>query len=292
MSSTFQSDVGTLQSVVLKHPRDAFGSPEAIERQWRELFYAAPPDLPRAVAEYERFVEHFVDSGVEVLYLPAAEATGLDSLYARDAAVLCDAGAILCHMGKPARRGEAAAQGALFESIGIPILGTIESPGTLEGGDVTWLDERTLAVGRGYRTNDEGIIQLCELLEDTVDEVVEVPLPHFKGPDDVFHLMSILSPIAPDLALVYSPLMPVPFREFLLELGFELVEVPDEEFDSQGCNSLALGPRHCLLPAGNPETRKRLEKAGVEVIVFEGAEICMKGSGGPTCLTRPLARGC
>jgi N-dimethylarginine dimethylaminohydrolase len=193
-------------------------------------------------------------------------------------------------MGKSARRGEPAAQGALFESLGLPVLGTIEPPGTLEGGDVVWLDGQTMAVGRGYRTNDEGIRQLCELLGDTLDELVEVPSPHWKGPDDVFHLMSILSPIAPDLALVYSPLMPVPFREFLLERGFRLVEVPDDEFDTQGCNSLALGPRRCVLPAGNPVTRGRLEKAGVEVIVFEGNEICVKGSGGPTCLTRPLVR--
>lgn len=288
--TTFQSDVGTVQSVVLKHPRDAFGSAEAIERQWRELFYSAPPDLPRALAEYERFEALLVDHGVEVHYLPRAENTGLDSLYVRDAAVLSDRGAILCHMGKAARRGEPAAQGAFFEALGIPVLGTIEPPGTLEGGDVAWLDERTLAVGHGYRTNDEGIRQLCELLEDSIDELIEVPSPHWKGPDDVFHLMSMLSPLAPNLALVYSPLLPVPFRQFLLERGFELVEVPDEEFDTQGCNCLAIAPRRCLLPAGNPITRGRLEKAGVEVLEFGGDEICVKGGGGPTCLTRPLSR--
>src|SRR5437879_57547 len=156
--------------------------------------------------------------------------------------------------------------------------------------DVRWIDERSLAVGRGYRTNDAGIRQLRELVRDCVDEVVVVPLPHWRGPEDVFHLMSIVSPIDRDLFLVYAPLMPVPFREALLSRGIELVEVPEPEFATLGCNVLAVAPREGLMIAGNRETRARLARAGVTVREFAGREICLKGGGGPTCLTRPLTR--
>jgi len=194
-------------------------------------------------------------------------------------------------MGKEARRGEPEAQGEAFHAAGIPVAGSIAGEGRLEGGDVVWLDARTLAVGRGYRTNDEGIRQLAELLAGEVDEIVVVPLPHGRGPGDVFHLMSILSPIDADLALVHSRLMPVPFRELLLARGVSLVEVADPEMATLGGNVLAVAPRRCVMISGNPATRARLEQAGAEVHAFDGAEICLKGSGGPTCLTRPLRRG-
>ena len=197
---------------------------------------------------------------------------------------------ILCNMGKAARRGEPDAEGELYRQLGIPVHGAITGDGSIEGGDVAWLDENTLAVGRGYRTNDEGIRQLRALLEPCRAEIVVVPLPHYRGPEDVFHLMSVYSPIDDDLALVYSPLMVVPFRELLLERGIDLVDVPDEEFDSMGCNVLAVAPRRCIMLDGNPETRRRLEAKGVEVHVIEGAEISGKGAGGPTCLTRPILR--
>ena len=154
-----------------------------------------------------------------------------------------------------------------------------------------WLDSRTLAVGQGYRTNAEGIRQLRTLLGDAVDEVEVVPLPHWRGPASCLHLMSFISLIDQDLALVYSPLMPVPFRESLLARGFTLVEVPDQEFDTLGCNVLAVAPRVCVMVEGNPRTKALLEAAGAQVHTFEGQEICVKGEGGPTCLTRPLLRG-
>lgn len=221
--------------------------------------------------------------------LPRAENATLDSMYVRDASVMCDRGAILCRMGKEERGGEPAAQRAAFDAAGVPIAGAIEAPGTLEGGDVVWLDRQTLAVGRGYRTNDEGIRQLRSIVGDSV-EVFVVALPHWRGAGDVFHLMSIISPVDRDLAVVYSPLMPIPFRERLLERGISLVEVPDEEFGTMGANVLALGPRRCLIVAGNPRTRALLERAGAEVFEYAGREISLKGGGGPTCLTRPLDR--
>jgi N-dimethylarginine dimethylaminohydrolase len=192
-------------------------------------------------------------------------------------------------MGKEDRRTEPAVLAEHLQSLGVPILGAISGAGRIEGGDVTWLDRTTLAVGRGYRTNDEGIRQLREFLGDGV-QVVPVPLPHWRGPADVFHLMSMISPVADDLAVVYSPLLPVPFREFLLDRGIGLVEVPDQEFESMGCNVLAVAPRVCVLRRGNPITRERLAAAHVTVHEFVGDEICGRGAGGPTCLTRPLTR--
>ena len=287
--TTFQSDAWRLTRVLLKHARDAFVGPDAIAAQWRGLAYTGAPDFTRACAESDAFGELLTELGVEVAWAPPGD-RGLDSLYVRDASVVCDGGAILCEMGKEARRGEPEALRTVYADLGVPVLGSLEGAARLEGGDVTWLGPRTLAVGRGYRTNQEGIRQLTALLGDRVDEVVTVPLPHWKGPGDVFHLMSVLSPLADDLAVVYSPLLPVPFRELLLERGMGLVEVPDGEFDTMGCNVLAVAPRVAVAVDGNPETRRRMEAAGVEVHVYEGGEISAKGSGGPTCLTRPLER--
>jgi N-dimethylarginine dimethylaminohydrolase len=289
MTVTAQSEFGTLSRVLLKHPRDAFRDGRRIAAEWELLHFTAPPDLPRAIAEYDAFADLLRRSGTEVHTLPDTPGTGLDSIYVRDASIVCDRGVVLCRMGKPAREGEPAAQEAALRAIGVEVLGTIQPPGRIEGGDAAWLDARTLAVGRGYRTNDDGIRQLRELLGASVD-VIPVPLPHWRGPADVFHLMSFLSPVDRDLAVVYSPLMPVPFRELLLERGYALVEVPEEEFESMGANVLATAPRRCVIVAGNPVTRSRLERAGAEVVEYAGSEISLKGGGGPTCLTRPLAR--
>jgi N-dimethylarginine dimethylaminohydrolase len=287
---TAHSEFGALRRVLIKHARDAFVSQAAIDAQWRDLGFTARPDFDLAVRQYDRFLDAIERSGARVEALPRTDGVTLDSLYARDASVVSDRGAILCGMGKPQRTGEPAAQHARLQALGIPVLGSIQPPGRLEGGDVVWLGPRTVAVGRGYRTNDSGIDQLRTLLGDSVDDVIEVALPHWRGPEDVFHLMSILSPVDRDLAVVYSRLMSVPFRERLLEHGMSLIEVPDEEFESMGANVLALGPRRCLMVEGNRQTRARLERAGVDVTEYAGLEISLKGGGGPTCLTRPLDR--
>ena len=289
MSWGGQSEVLSLKHVLLKHPGDAFGDPETMTEEWQKLNYLKMPDLERAREEHQEFRELLERLGASVELLPALPETGMDSIYVRDAALMTDRGAILCKMGKETRAGEPQAQGAHYERMEIPVLGEISGHGRLEGGDFLWLDEKTAAVGRGYRTNDEGIRQLRAFLGEEV-ELLVVPLPHWKGPWDVFHLMSVISPIAEDLALVYSPLLPVPFREFLLARGMELVEVPDEEFESMGCNVLALAPRVCVALEGNPVTRERLEAAGAQVHTYRGEEISVPGSGGPTCLTRPLVR--
>lgn len=285
------SEIGPLARVVLKHPRDAFVDRQTIAAQWRALNFAAPPDPVRAFDEYDRFVDILQSSGAIVEWLPHAGETTLDSIYVRDASIVAPQGMILCRMGKEARQGEPGAQERAFASFERPlaVAGRIEAPGRLEGGDVLWLDERTIVVGRGYRTNGEGIRQLRALLGPDVD-VVEVPLPHWRGTSDVMHLMSLISPVDANVAVVYSRLLPVPFREYLLERGLRLVEVPDEEFETMGTNVLAVAPGRCVMLSGNSRTRAALERAGVDVMVYDGQEISVKGAGGPTCLTRPVER--
>lgn len=290
MAGNSLSEVGHLQRVLVKRPREAFVSEAAIAGAWKPLHFAAPPELTRAIEEFNAFEEILRSTGTQVEYLPPDERTNLDSIYVRDASLVCARGAVFCRMGKRLRSGEPAAQKAAFRKLGVPIAGEITDPGCLEGGDVIWLDDRTIVVGRGYRTNAEGILQLRAILGDSIDELIVVPLPHWRGPGDVLHLMSLVSPVDHDLALVYSPLLPVPFREELLSRGYALVEVPEQEFDTMGTNVLALGPRNCLMLEGNPFTRAALERAGARVTEYVGNEISVKGAGGPTCLTRPLAR--
>jgi N-dimethylarginine dimethylaminohydrolase len=283
-------EYSALNRVVVRHARDAFRAVDRIDREWRALNFTAPPDVALAIEQCDAFLGLLGRSGAAIEGLPLAPHLTLDAIYTRDASVVTPSGIVLCSMGKPARRDEPAAQSEAFRAMGVPVLGAIEPPGRLEGGDVVWFDARTVAVGRGYRTNDEGIRQFGTHLGANVD-VIEVPLPHYRGPDDVFHLMSILSPVDEDLAVVYSPLMPVPFREWLGSRGIRLVEVADEEFESMGANVLALAPRSVVMLDGNPVTRARLEAAGAEVMTYDGSEISLKGGGGPTCLTRPITRG-
>ena len=285
------TEFDSLSLVVVKAPSAAFVDEATIAAQWRPLNFAAPPNLDRAEAEHARLVEILSDGGATVVSLPMDAETTLDSIYTRDASIVCERGVILCNMGKRARASEPAAQARVYAALGSPpVIGAIEEPGRLEGGDVVWLDTRTIVVGRGYRTNAAGIQQLRTLLAGSIDELIEVPLPHWRGPGDVLHLMSLISPVDRDLAVVYSPLLPVPFREQLIERGLTLVEVPEAEFDTMGTNVLALAPRRCVMLSGNPRTHQALERAGAHVVQYDGQEISVKGAGGPTCLTRPLTR--
>ncbi len=287
---TSHSEYGKLKSVFIKGAREAFISDSHLEKNWKPLNYLAKPDYSSALLEYQSFEELLVESGADLHHLPQNDKVNMDSIYCRDASIATNHGIIICNMGKQGRANEPNAEREAFEMYQMKILGEITKPGTIEGGDVAWLDEKTLAVGQTYRTNMEGIKQLRLLLEPHGVNIINVPLPHYKGPNDVFHLMSILSPVDKQLAVVYSPLMPIVFRNELLDRGFELVEVPDDEFESMGCNVFAFGPRDCLLAKGNPKTKRALEEAGCKVAEYDGQEISVKGGGGPTCLTRPILR--
>ena len=288
MDSRTLSEIAPIREILLKDPRQAWSDQANVRSQWRALGYTEEPDFDRACAEFEAFVEVLRRFAPGVHFLPADTGTGLDSIYVRDAACLAPRGLVLCRMGKPLRRGEPAAVGEFCRRSGWPVAGEIREPGTLEGGDVVWLDAKTVAVGHGYRTNAEGIRQLAAIAAPDGVEVVEVPLPHWDGPGDVLHLMSMLSPVGEGKLLAYSRLLPVPFRKRLLDRGSQLIEVPDEEYPTMATNVLALAPGKCLALAGNPRTAALLEKAGVEVVTYQGKEISVKGAGGPTCLTRPF----
>jgi len=285
-----QGMTAPLRRVIVKRPEEAFRSAEEIGRQWRSLGYTAPPDLERAAAEHRRFVDLLQAEGAEVLHLPADPRTGLDSLYAHDAGIVTEAGAIVFQTGKPERRGEGPALADALRHWDVPILGSIEREATAEGGDLLWLDRRTLAAGRSFRTNAAGVAALRGLLAPLGVELMELALPCWNGAGEVLHLQSFISLLDADLAVVYRRLLPVPLFEWLQERGVRLIDIPEAEFATQGCNVLAVAPRRAVMLSGNPGTRARLEEAGCVVREFEGSEISLKGLGGPTCLTRPLWR--
>ena len=261
------------------HPADA--------ARWREYGWRAAPDLAAAATEHEALREILANAGAEVIVVEG-ERGNPDAIYAYDPVLVGDHGAVLLRPGKDGRVNEPSAlEGGLAEA-GVPVAARIEAPGTIDGGDTLWLDRETLLVGRGYRTNAAGVEQLQAAFADA--EVLSYDLPHWNGRSEVMHLMSLISPLDTDLALVYPRLAPVRLLELLAERGIEVVEVPDEEFETMGPNVLALGPRLALALEGNPETRRRMEVAGVEVLAYKGDEISRKGDGGPTCLTRPILR--
>jgi N-dimethylarginine dimethylaminohydrolase len=278
--------VDPIRRVVVRRPNAAFGS--ADPDRWH---YTERPDLPVAQQEHDALVEILRQTGAEVVYHDAPLPELADAIFVHDPAIVTDAGAITLRMGKQLRRGEEDAIAACFERIGIPIHARLEGDALAEGGDLLWIDHDTLAVGLGFRTNVEGLKQLASALEGVGAGVTPVPLPYGDGPDACLHLMSLISMLDHDLAVVYLPLLPVPFVELLEQRGIDFVEVPEQEFATMGTNVLALAPRQCLMLEGNPITRQRLQAAGCRVLAYKGDELSLKAEGGPTCLTRPVLRG-
>ena len=281
MSYGCQSMTRRLERVLVRPPQPADAA------RWREYGWRAEPDAAAAAAEHEALCGLLEAAGAEVI-VASGDGGNPDAIYTYDPMLVGAAGAVLLRPGKPGRLGEPDALVADLERAGVPVAARIEAPGTIDGGDTVWLDERTLLVGRGYRTNASGVEQLAAAFPDA--EVLSYDLPHWNGDGEVMHLMSLISPLDDDLALVYPRLAPVRLLELLAERGIAAVEVPDEEFESMGPNVLALGPRRALALEGNDETRRRMEAAGVDVVTYKGDEISRKGDGGPTCLTRPLLR--
>ena len=280
---TIHDAVGNLRRVYVRPPTN-----EAMTA-WRDYAWRAAPDPGRAVDEHAAFREALEAVGAEVINGDTDVPGDPDAIYAYDPTLPTDRGLILLRSGKPGRRAEPAAVATDLAAAGFRVLGSLGHPATADGGDMFWLDERTLLVGRGFRTNDAGIEHIRRSLDPDVD-VLSFDLPYFRGPDACLHLMSFISPLDRDLAVVFRQMVPVRLLEILNDRDIALVEVPDEEFESQGANVLALAPRVALALEGNPETRRRMEAAGIDVRTFTGNEISRKGDGGPTCLTRPLAR--
>ena len=280
-----QDMVSPLRTVLVKRPDAAFGSADA--QAWH---YAASPNLSIAQQEHDALTETLRKSGAEVIYHDEYQPDSADAIFAFDPSLVTDAGAIMLSMGKEKRRGEEAAMARTYEKLGIPILATLHGDARAEGGDLLWVDHDTLAVGLGFRTNTEGLRQLREALAGIGVKVMAVELPYYTGPDACLHLLSMISIIDYRTAVVYPPLMAVPFWQELRRRDFTLIEIPASEYDTMATNVLALAPRKCLMLEGNPLTKRLLEDAGCEVLTYRGNEISLKAEGGPTCLTRPIWR--
>jgi N-dimethylarginine dimethylaminohydrolase len=272
---------GELQRVLVRRPL-----PEDAGA-WEAYGWRAAPHVAAAQAEHEAFCALLEDAGAEVI-VSEHEPGNPDAIYTYDPTLVGRDGAVLLHPGKEGRRREPEATVSALERAGVPVVGRVELPVTVEGGDTVWLDDATLLVGIGYRTSPDAVATLRELFPGV--EVISFDLPHWNGTAEVMHLMSLISPLDRDLALVYPRIAPTRLMWLLAERGIEVVDVPDEEFESMGPNVLALGPRRALALEGNDETRRRMEHAGVDVVTYRGDEISRKGDGGPTCLTRPLLR--
>ncbi len=280
-----QSMIAPLRRVLVKRPGAAFAA--ADPARWH---YAARPDLEAAQREHDEFTALLRRAGAKVIYHDEPQPGRADALYVYDPAMVTDAGAIVLSMGKELRRGEEEPMARRLEALGVPIHYRLHGAARAEGGDLLWLDHDTLAIGLGFRTNAEGLRQIREAVAGLGVTVVPVELPYHGGPAACLHLLSLISLVDEKLAVVYPPLMSVPFWQLLRERGLSLVEVPAAEFETMGTNVLALAPGRCLMLEGNPVTRRRLEAAGCQVWTYRGDEISQKCEGGPTCLTRPILR--
>jgi len=281
-----QSMVAPLKRVLVKRPS------ETVEdvKKWQGFGYHFPPNPDEARRQHDGLVKLLRDAGAEVVIAEEPQPALLDSIFVTDPGFVTDAGAIIGHMGKQLRRGEEPALARELTRLGVPILGALEGDETLEGGDVLWLDPDTLLIGRSYRTNDAGFQRVRELLAGKVKNIHQVHLPHWHGKDEILHLLSVISPVAEDLALVYAPLVPVPLYELLEARNIRTIEVPDSEFASHAPNALAVAPGNVITMQGNPITAGRLRDHGVTVWEYEGRELTLNRDGGATCMTCCLLR--
>ncbi len=283
--------VGRLEKVLVCSPRTAgWNDPDRVAR-WRDLGFHHQPDFAVAQAQHDVLCRELERAGAEVLELPPASELSLDAAYAHDASLATDFGLIVMRPGKANRVPEGILHGSYCAGLGIPTLGEVVAPGTSEAGDIVWLDSKTLLVGNGYRTNSAGISQLRSMLAASGVDVFSAPLPYGPGPSACLHLMSLISLLDEQTALVDLPWLAVETVQLLRSRGFKFVEIDSSERDTLACNVLSLGANRLLAIEENRKTNDRLRHAGFDVRMFPGSEICINGSGGPTCLTRPLLRG-
>lgn len=277
--------VGELKKVLVRQPDTSFG--EADPQKWH---YTAKPDLNEAIAEHKYIVQTLENEGVKVLYSDAPLTEHADAIFVHDPIIMTDFGAIVLKMGKALRQGEEASLREKVKSLNIPILLELHDDATAEGGDILWIDDHTLAIGRGYRTNQEGINQIREALAPHNISVVQVELPCDQGKDACLHLQSLISFVDHKAAVVYKKYLPVSFVQMLEERGIQMIEVPDSEYATMATNILAIKPKVLLMLEGNYRTMDLLKANGCKVYTYKGNEISHKAEGGATCLTRPILR--
>ena len=285
------SMVGELRRVMVCSPRNAgWDDPQQVSR-WRELGFLHPPQCQQAQQQHEALCRELEAAGTDVVHLSHSTDISLDAVYTHDPSLPTDHGLILMHPGKPNRIPEAQAHARFCRGLGIPVLAEITSPASTEAGDMVWLDAHTLLIGNGYRTNVPGILKMRQLLAPYQIEVLAAPLPYGAGPAACLHLMSLMSLLDEQTIVVDLPWLAVQTVELLRARGFKFIEIDSTERDTLACNVLSLGRRRLLVLEENRKTNQRLREAGFDVRTFPGSELCINGSGGPTCLTRPLLRG-
>jgi N-dimethylarginine dimethylaminohydrolase len=284
------SMTGDLLRVLVCPPRNAaWDCPEKLAA-WRGLGFHRLPEFATAQRQHDTLCRLLTEAGAEAVRLPPSEGLTLDAVYAHDASLATDAGLVLMNPGKTSRVAEAPAHANFCARLGIPVLGEIRLPGTSEAGDIVWLDPKTLLIGHGYRTNKAGIDQIRALVAPKGVDVLSAPLPYGRGPSACLHLMSLMSMLDEQTILVDLPWLAVETVELLKARGFRLIEIEYSERDTLACNVLSLGSKRLVAIDENRQTNQRLRDAGFDVRSFPGSEICINGSGGPTCLTRPLLR--
>ena len=247
------------------------------------------PDPGLLAAQHEAFCELLAGLGVEVEIAEALDGQ-VDAVYMHDSMVMTGRGGISLRMAKPAREREPAAAARELERLGIPLLGALEAPAYADGGDRYWIDDSTAAIGLGYRTNQAGAAALAELLQPEGVEVQAYDMPHDQGPGSVLHLQSFISGVADSLCVIYEPLAPVRLLQDLRDRGTDWIAIDPDAYAAMGCNLLAVRPGVVVMVDGVPDVRRALERRGIEVHVYDGSELSLKGDGGPTCLTQPLLR--
>ena len=255
--------------------------------------YGTGFDPAKAAQQHAEMTKMIEASGAEIHWLPEAGDDLSDSVFTRDPSIITHAGAVILNMGKALRKAEPALHRAVLEALGVPIIGEIKEPGTVEGGDTIWLDEKTLVVGRGIRTNQSGIDQLSAILKPHGIEVIYFDLPLWDGEDACLHLMSMISPLADDLYLVHAPLLPAALYQLMKSRGITLIIAPADEFATSNglsLNVLPTSPRRVIMVTGFPKTKAAMEAAGCTVGTFEADALCIACEGGPTCLTGPVWR--
>ncbi|HVO82353.1 MAG TPA: arginine deiminase family protein [Terriglobales bacterium] len=286
--------VGQLHRVMVCSPRAAGWSEGAAGLAapfgWRDLGFQHSPDFQTAQAQHDALCHQLESAGAEVVHLRSSLGLSLDAVYTHDPSLVTDFGVIVMNPGKPTRVPEAATHREFCQGLGIPVLDEIKPPATTEAGDMVWLDSKTLLIGHGYRTNAAGIAQMRAVLAPKGVEVLSAPLPYGPGPSACLHLMSLISLLDEETALVDLPWLAVETVELLKARGYRFIKIDSSERETLACNVLSLGRRRLLALEENKKTNSKLRNAGFEVRTFSGGELCINGSGGPTCLTRPLLR--
>jgi N-dimethylarginine dimethylaminohydrolase len=260
----------------------------ALSGDWDAAGWRAP-DPDGLAAQHEAFCALLSDLGAVVEIAEALDGQ-VDAVYMHDPLMMTGRGAIPLRMRKPMREREPLHMIDELERLGVPVLGTLPGGAYADGGDRFWLDDTTMAIGLSYRTNRAGAAAVADLagLEGIAVETYD--LAHDLGPDHVLHLQSLLSAVTEDLCVVYEPLSPVRLLADLRERGFDWIAASHDDYLGMGTNILAVRPGVVVMVDGRPDLRRELERRGVEVHVYDGSELSLKGDGGPTCLTAPLLR--